>query len=67
MTGFHSPIHEPPERLALTCPLGLRFVDAATGEFVREGLRATALPVGPPRWQEKIKPVTTSSGILAFH
>ena len=67
MIGFHPPIHEPPERVSLTCPLGLRFFDVATGAFLREDLQATALPVGAPPWQDKITAVSTPGGILAFH
>ena len=70
-------IHEPPERFSLTCPLGLRFLDVATGAFVgsdvaiqsdkREslGLYATACPIGA--LQQKTVAVVTPSGNLAFH
>lgn len=77
MIGFHPPIHEPPERVSLTCPLGLRFLDVARNAFVtadgagaplrREslGLRAEAWPVKAPR--QKITGTVTPSGVLAFH
>jgi hypothetical protein len=77
MTGAHPAIHEPPERVSLTCPLGLRFFDMATGAFVaadlaigpltREslGLHVVAWPVGAPK--RKTIGVVTPSGIVAFH
>ena len=77
MIGFHPPIHEPPERVSLTCPLGLRFLDVATNAFVtadvavepskREslGLQAKAWPVNAPR--QKVTGTVTPSGVLAFH
>ncbi|HEX3599614.1 MAG TPA: hypothetical protein VHU84_05690, partial [Lacipirellulaceae bacterium] len=66
MIGFHPPIHEPPERVSLTCPLGLRFLDVATGTFVpADGLQSRAWPVGA-EWQA-IDGVVTPSGIIAFH
>lgn len=77
MIGFHPPIHEPPERIQLTCALGLRFLDVATGAFVGAdvgveslnrtslGLHAEAWPVNAPR-QRTIGTVTPS-GVLAFH
>jgi hypothetical protein len=74
MIATHPPIHEPPERLSLTCPLGLRFLDVATRLFVgndgtigREslGLHAVAWPIGAP--QQKTVGVVTPSGIIAFH
>ena len=77
MIGFHPPIYEPPERVSLTCPLGLRFLDVATNAFVnadvaiealqREslGLHAEAWPVNAPR--QKKTGIVTPSGVLAFH
>lgn len=74
MISAHPPIHEPPERVSLTCPLGLRFFDVATGLLVgsdgtmgREslGLYAVAWPIGAPR--QKTVGVVTPSGIIAFH
>ncbi len=77
MIDAHPPIHVPPERVSLTCPLGLRCFDVATGLFVgadvaigrvaREslGLHAVAWPVDAP--QQKTVGVVTPSGILAFH
>jgi hypothetical protein len=65
MIGFHPDI-DTPERLSLTCALGLQFFDIATGAFVTaDGLRASAWPVGVP-WQE-VEGVVTPSGIIAFH
>ena len=77
MIGSHPPIHEPAERVSVTCPLGLRFFDVATGVFVsadvaigrcsREslGLHVVAWPVGAPK--QKTVGVVTPSGIVAFH
>jgi hypothetical protein len=77
MIGAHPPINEPPERVSLTCPLGLRFFDIAAGGFVGAdvsieplkrgslGLEAEAWPVAAPR--QKTRGVVTSSGIMAFH
>ncbi|HYJ03855.1 MAG TPA: hypothetical protein VEX43_01895 [Chthoniobacterales bacterium] len=74
MIAAHPPIHEPPERVSLTCALGLRFFDVATGLFVgadgtigREslGLNAVAWPIGAPH--QKTVGVVTPSGIIAFH
>ena len=65
MIGFHPDI-ETPERVSLTCALGLRFLDVATGTFVTaDGLSARAWPVGVP-WQA-VDGTTTPSGIIAFH
>ncbi|MBI3941561.1 MAG: hypothetical protein HY326_00990, partial [Chloroflexi bacterium] len=36
------------ERLTLVAPLGVRFVDTATGEIVLDGLAASAYPAGNP-------------------
>jgi hypothetical protein len=77
MISFHPPIHEPPERIPLTCALGVRFLDAATGGFVGAdvaveplsrislGLSAEAWPVNAPR--QKTVGTVTPSGVLAFH
>ncbi len=67
MKGFHPPVHEPPERVSLTCPLGLRFVDAATKSFVSDGLEVAALPAGAPARQASVTPVLTAGGVFAFH
>jgi hypothetical protein len=65
MIGFHPPT-ETPERISLTCALGLRLLDVATGTFVTaDGLSARAWPVGVP-WQA-VDGITTPSGIIAFH
>lgn len=77
MIGFHPPIHEPPERIPLTCALGVRFLDVATGALVGAdvavepldrislGLHAEAWPVNSPR--KKTIGTVTPSGVLAFH
>jgi hypothetical protein len=77
MIGFHPPIHEPPERIQLTCALGLRFLDVATGALAGAdvavesvsrtslGLHAEAWPVNAPR--QKTIGTVTPSGVLAFH
>ena len=65
MIGLHPDI-ETPERLTLTCALGVRFFDIATGTFVTaDSLEANAWPVGSPR--REVKGIVTPSGILAFH
>ena len=64
MIGFH-PAIQIPERVSLTCALGLRFLDVATSAFVTADLIARAWPVGDP-WQT-IDGLTTPSGIIAFH
>src|SRR5438552_13098391 len=65
MIGFH-PSTDTPERISLTCALGLRLLDVATGTFVTaDGLSARAWPVGVP-WQA-VDGITTPSGIIAFH
>jgi hypothetical protein len=65
MIGFHPPT-ETPERISLTCALGLRLLDVATGTFVTaDGLNARAWPVRVP-WQA-VDGITTPSGIIAFH
>ena len=73
MIGLHPSIHEPPERLSLTCPLGLRFLDTATGTLVADGglsqtggagLRASAWPDGNPH--AKKDAIVTPSGIHSF-
>jgi hypothetical protein len=64
MIGFH-PAIQIPERVSLTCALGLRFLDVATSAFVTADLTARAWPVGDP-WQT-IDGLTTPSGIIAFH
>lgn len=77
MIGYHPPIHEPPDRIQLTCALGLRFFDVASGALVGAdvavgplnrtslGLHAEAWPVNSPR-QKTIGSVTPS-GVMAFH
>lgn len=60
-----APSHRVLERLALTCPLGVRFVDAATAAPVREGLRARAWPADAV--DRKIDAVVTPGGVHAFH
>jgi hypothetical protein len=77
MFGFHPPIHEPPERIQLTCALGLRFLDVAAGTPVGAdvaveplnrtslGLHAEAWPVNAPR--QRTAGTVTPSGVLAFH
>jgi hypothetical protein len=77
MIGIHPPIHEPPERVARTCPLGIRFLDMGTNSLVDSdvrvgslerdswGLHALAFPLGAP--QRKTIGVGTPSGIIAFH
>lgn len=68
MIGLHPSIHEPPERVSLTCPLGLRFLDVALGAFVAAdvaGLRVVASPVDAP--QRETTGVVTPSGVFAFH
>jgi hypothetical protein len=52
------------ERQALTCPLGVRFVDHATGGLVG-GLRVEAFPPGAP-WQ-RVTAVPTRSNAYGFH
>ena len=65
MIGLHPDI-ETPERLTLTCALGVRFFDIATGTFVTaDSLEANAWPVAIP-WRE-VKGIVTPSGIIAFH
>jgi hypothetical protein len=65
MIGLHPDI-QTPERLSLTCALGLRFFDVATGAFVTaDSLQASAWPVDVP-WQA-IDGIVTPSGIVAFH
>lgn len=65
MIGLHPDI-ETPERLTLTCALGARFFDIATGTFVTaDSLQASAWPVGIP-WRE-VEGIVTPSGIIAFH
>ena len=53
------------ERVVLTCPLGVRFCDAATGAAVTDGLRAVAWRAGEDR--QRIASVVTRSGVHAFH
>jgi hypothetical protein len=77
MIGFHPPIHEPPERIPLTCALGLRFLDVAAGALVGAdvaveplgrtslGLRAAAWPLNAPR--QRRAGTVTPSGVVAFH
>lgn len=77
MIGLHPPIHEPPERVSSTCPLGIRFFDVARNAFVEGdvaveplrrdswGLSAVAYPPNAP--QRKTAGVVTPSGIIAFH
>lgn len=69
MIGLPFPIH-PPGRAARTCPLGLRFVDAATGATVVEGLRAMtwAGSAGNRKADTRlIAAVTNRGGIQVFH
>lgn len=77
MIGFHPPIYEPPDRIQLTCALGLRFLDVAAGASVGAdvaveslnrtslGLQAEAWPVNAPR--QKTISTVAPSGVLAFH
>ena len=54
-----------PERISWTCPLGLRFYDAATGAMIASGLEVTATRadvLGPVT-----KSLLTPSGVHAFH
>ena len=52
-----------PEALTLRTLLGYRFLDAATGALVRDGLRVTARAVGGGRTVEAVR---TASGAAAF-
>jgi hypothetical protein len=64
----HPPIHEPPERVSLTCPLGLRFLDVTSDAFVAADaaeLRVVASPLDAPL-RETIG-VVTPRGVFAFH
>jgi hypothetical protein len=77
MIGYHPPVHEPPDRIQITCALGLRFLDVATGASVGAdvamellnrtslGLHAEAWPVNAPR--QKTIGTVTPSGVVAFH
>jgi len=69
MNAFHPPIHEPPERVSIICPLGLQFLDVATGALGPRDLQATARPAGAPPMKNwpLTTPVATPSGVLAFH
>jgi hypothetical protein len=54
-----------PERISWTCPLGLRFYDAASGEIITSGLDVTATRndlVAPV-----VRSLLTPSGVHAFH
>ncbi len=64
MSGLHPATH-PPERVSLTCPLGLRFVDVTNGTLVTEGLGAIAWPAGNPH--RRTNSIVTPSGAHAFH
>jgi hypothetical protein len=77
MNAFPLPTQGVPDRVSLTYPLGLRFLDVATKAFVpadmaieplrREslGLQAEAWPLGAPR--QKRTGIVTPSGAVAFH
>lgn len=52
------------ERLTLLAPLGVRFVDAATGEIVLDGLAASAYPLGHP--DSSIPAFANMSGVYAW-
>lgn len=69
MNAFHPLIQEPPERVSIACPLGLQFVDVATGALGPRNLEATAQPAGAPPLKNRplTTPVATPSGVLAFH
>lgn len=58
------PIH-PPERISWTCPLGLRFFDAATAAQVGDGLIVTATRADMPA--ATLRSLLTPGGIHAFH
>lgn len=58
------PPHVPLERQALTCPLGIRFVDDATRRPIG-GLRVEAYPPAAP-WQ-RVAAVATRSDVYGFH
>lgn len=63
MTNFLPP-HVHLERQALTCPLGIRFVDDATRRPIG-GLKVEAYPPATP-WQ-RVAAVATRSDVYAFH
>jgi len=51
-------------RMAITCLLGVRFHDPATGGFVSEGLRVTATLTDEPK--RVLQPVANRSGVFSF-
>src|SRR5262245_36226142 len=53
------------ERVTLTAPLGLRFQDVVTGEFVGAGLSVLAYEAGNPA--RRFQLVANRSGVYALH
>ena len=59
------PPHRKLERLSITCPLGVRFQDIATGSMVAEGLRVAAFASANP--ERRVPVGETRSGVYALH
>ena len=53
------------ERVAISCPLGMRFVDEATNTVVSDDLLIEAYP--PQNSSRRVPAVANRSGIWAFH
>jgi hypothetical protein len=53
------------ERVTITCPVGVRFLDTATNTIVADGLLVEAYPVEDPT--RRVSAVPNRSGVWAFH
>jgi hypothetical protein len=60
-----SPGHFLPERVAITCPLGVRFLDSATNAIVSDDLLIEAYPAA--NQERRVAAVPNRSGVWAFH
>jgi len=54
-----------PERVAITCPLGVRFLDSATNAIVGDDLLIEAYPAA--NQERRVAAVPNRSGVWAFH
>lgn len=59
------PTYLKPERVAITCPLGIRFLDSATNTIVGDGLLVEAYPV--ENRERRVPAAPNRSGVWAFH